>query len=119
MFFSAFTRGTMTSLPHPMQRILKSIPERRTKKRFSPQGCCFFMVSTSPTRTSTVTHSLRRLSGQSFPDASLLHFTGLQRIRFVAIISDVLAHWQIILRLSRANLPTIMTPAAGAGQTGI
>ena len=47
--FSAFALGIMISCPQPTQRSLKSIPTRSTKKRFSPQGCFFFMTRVSPT----------------------------------------------------------------------
>ena len=38
MFFSALERATMTSRPQRVHLSLKSIPLRRTKNRFSPQG---------------------------------------------------------------------------------
>ena len=47
--YSNFARGPMTSLPQPRQRSLKSAPMRSTSQRFSPQGCCFFIVRMSPT----------------------------------------------------------------------
>ena len=41
MFFSIFARGSMTSRPQPVQRILKSMPTRSTLKLDAPQGCFF------------------------------------------------------------------------------
>ena len=49
IIFSNFARGPMTSRPQPRQRSLKSAPMRSTSQRFSPQGCCFFIVRMSPT----------------------------------------------------------------------
>ena len=39
MFFSIFARGSITSRPQPVQRILKSMPTRSTSKLDAPQGC--------------------------------------------------------------------------------
>lgn len=52
MFFSHLLRATITSCPQPRQRILKSIPLRSTRNRFSPHGCCFFITRISDTCTS-------------------------------------------------------------------
>ena len=49
IFFSAFARGTITSLPQPQHFILKSMPMRRISKSLLPQGCCFFIPTLSPT----------------------------------------------------------------------
>ena len=50
MFFSHFSRGSMTSLPQPLHLILKSIPTRSTVNSLLPQGWGFFIRSTSPSR---------------------------------------------------------------------
>lgn len=52
MFFSAFTRGSITSWEQPSHLNLKSIPERSTENLLQPHGWDFFMISLSPTRTS-------------------------------------------------------------------
>src|SRR5699024_2303492 len=46
--FSAFFRGSNTSRPQPVQRRRKSMPTRSTSQRRAPQGCSFFISSTSP-----------------------------------------------------------------------
>ncbi len=43
MFFSILARGTMTSRPQPVQRILKSMPTRSTSKQLAPQGWGFLV----------------------------------------------------------------------------
>lgn len=42
------------------------MPLRSTRKRFSPQGCGFFIVSVSPARTSMVFHPPLALVYHSF-----------------------------------------------------
>ena len=69
MFFSHLCRGIITSRPQPLQRILKSIPERSTVNSRQPQGWGFFMRSTSPTRTS-------RAGASSLPQL-VLYYTPL------------------------------------------
>ena len=44
MFFSIFERGIITSLPHFVQRILKSIPTRKTTNSLFLQGCSFLVI---------------------------------------------------------------------------
>ena len=41
MFFSILARGSMTSRPQPVQRILKSMPTRSTSKLDAPAGVLF------------------------------------------------------------------------------
>ena len=52
MFFSIFARGSMTSRPQPVQRILKSMPTRSTSKLAAPQGCFLRVRMVSPTAMS-------------------------------------------------------------------
>ena len=55
IFFSNFPRGPSTQRPQPRQRRRKSAPLLSTCQRSPPQGCGFFMVSTSYSRTSMIT----------------------------------------------------------------
>ena len=52
MFFSILARGSMTSRPQPVQRILKSMPTRSTSKLDAPQGCFLRVRMVSPTAMS-------------------------------------------------------------------
>jgi len=52
MFFSIFARGSITSRPQPVQRILKSMPTRSTSKLEAPQGCFLRVRMVSPTAIS-------------------------------------------------------------------